>query len=354
MKNFHHTLVALLLTACARSADAPAPDLEGDLEVVRAVTILESDSVFIARPSAIETTPDGAFLVGDLSSASVLEFDATGGFVRRYGNRRGKGPGEMVAPVAIAVGPDGGVAVEDAALRRTSEFERGTGTLLRSVVHAGDLFSLAYHGVRLRGALFDVADTAAILDFGASPPTVLGALPQSLRSPAARTYLRHAVLSNDSTSTVTAYPGLDSLYVHDHTDRSVRTIPVPVRRRAGSSAALLKYAQGGVGRSFDPDTVRVSWPVRVRRRTDGVILLLFLDPATSRLPARYHVTALVPSGLPAFTDLRVPLASPDRTVASLTDSSVLLLEQLVDDRDIPTTRIREFRLPGTGSAQAIR
>lgn len=220
--------------------------------------------------------------------------------------------------------------------------------MLRSVTHIGDVFSLAYHGSHLRGALFDVADTAAIIDMDAWP-SISGSLPRSLWPPVARLYLRHAVISNGSTHPVTAYPGIDSLYVRDQATGRMRTIAVPVRQRRGGSAALLRLERGGARPPLDPDTVPYLLPdTHTTTRHAATPPRSRESPSPRAVPCDRADTI----GHGRVIGLRISPESPDRTVATLTDSSVLV--QLVDDANVPKTHVREFRLPGVPAAPIWR
>ena len=72
----------------------------------------------------------------DRGSHRVMVYDASGRFVRQIG-RKGGGPGNFSAPMAMAVFPDGRVVVSDVARRAFSVFD-GDGKFLRSIPFAGE------------------------------------------------------------------------------------------------------------------------------------------------------------------------------------------------------------------------
>jgi hypothetical protein len=138
------TLAAALLGAALLSGDAAAQD--------RIVRLPERDRALAGTPAQVFAIgrADGAahetfgivagvafdandnLYVLDRQSAHVLVYDRTGRFIRQIGSE-GQGPGELMVPLALAVGGDGTVIVSDIGRPGYSLF-RPDGTFLRNVV----------------------------------------------------------------------------------------------------------------------------------------------------------------------------------------------------------------------------
>ncbi len=82
------------------------------------------------RPGAIQCLGEGRLAVLDVGRSRVAVFDRNGNYVRQIG-RKGRGPGELLNPVDMAVGPDAKVYVLDSGNRRLSIFD-STGVFLSS------------------------------------------------------------------------------------------------------------------------------------------------------------------------------------------------------------------------------
>ena len=74
------------------------------------------------HPGAIQYLVGGRLAVLDVGRSRAVVFDRDGNYVRQIG-RKGRGPGELLNPVDMAVGPDGKVYVLDSGNRRLSIFD---------------------------------------------------------------------------------------------------------------------------------------------------------------------------------------------------------------------------------------
>ena len=88
-----------------------------------------SDSVYFNRPTDVAQTPNGSVYVSDgYRNTRVIEFDATGRFVREWG-QPGTAPGQFNVPHGIAVDSGGRVYVADRGNARLQVFD-STGRFL--------------------------------------------------------------------------------------------------------------------------------------------------------------------------------------------------------------------------------
>ncbi|HEU0013105.1 MAG TPA: hypothetical protein VFQ45_05450 [Longimicrobium sp.] len=118
---------ALLLAACGRGADAPAPRT---VALSRADTLVAQESGDIGMAADLAVDERGDVYVLDYMLHRVLVVPAEGGPARTIG-RRGAGPGELTGPVALAAAADS-VRVADRGNGRVQVFTRG-GAPVRTV-----------------------------------------------------------------------------------------------------------------------------------------------------------------------------------------------------------------------------
>lgn len=125
------SVLTVLLGACGDGRAAPpaeaAPQIGaakfGDaFELVRSVTLEQSDSALIVRVSGIDVDARGRILIGDVSEGNVKLFSPEGRLLRVIG-RKGSGPGEFEQPRYPRFGPDGLIYVADAQNPRIQVFD---------------------------------------------------------------------------------------------------------------------------------------------------------------------------------------------------------------------------------------
>jgi len=80
--------------------------------------------------------PDGSIAVLDWDNLRVQIFDGEGGFVRSIGSK-GKGPGQMINPLSVAVGAGGEIIVGDYQRKDVQVFSK-EGELLQIIGKGGD------------------------------------------------------------------------------------------------------------------------------------------------------------------------------------------------------------------------
>lgn len=100
------------------------------LRLLSRVRVVESDSLFLSRPTEIALGSTGHVYITEGNEARVLELAPDGTIARAFG-RKGQGPGEFMSPSTLAVLGDSMLAVYDRVQRRlvfiglkTWKFER--------------------------------------------------------------------------------------------------------------------------------------------------------------------------------------------------------------------------------------
>lgn len=92
------------------------------------IIIGEDSPMLLERPQAGTVDESGRVLVTDMGNASVFVFDETGGKLSVW--RKATGTNDFIAPVGIAVGPEGQVFVADAELALIARLDRDGNALV--------------------------------------------------------------------------------------------------------------------------------------------------------------------------------------------------------------------------------
>lgn len=119
-------------------------------EVFRVGTVEGKDwEMFSGVRSVAFDRADNMYLL-DTQNTRVVVFDAKGGFIRQFG-KKGGGPGELQAPLAMDITSDGRVVVSDLGNRAFVVFERD-GTYVRNIPFGDELgFPMAMSADRSGG-----------------------------------------------------------------------------------------------------------------------------------------------------------------------------------------------------------
>lgn len=126
-------VMLLILAGCSSEPESGnAPDIQSapraSIDSLH-LFVGPSTNKTISRPIAVEVLPDGKIAALDVKLNKVLLFNPDGSLDRALG-RRGKGPGEFVAPRALQV-RNSTINVIDVALQRVNQFDP-KGTFIRN------------------------------------------------------------------------------------------------------------------------------------------------------------------------------------------------------------------------------
>src|SRR5688572_609713 len=104
------------------------------------------DWELLSRVSQVAFDREENLYVLDGGNNRVLVFNPQGKFVRKFG-KKGGGPGELMAPVGVAITPDGQVAVSDLGRGAISLFKKD-GTFVKNITLGDDYgFPVAFQGI---------------------------------------------------------------------------------------------------------------------------------------------------------------------------------------------------------------
>ena len=102
------------------------------LEPVSRVRVVETDTLFLSRPTEIAIGPAGHIYVTEGNEARVLDLAPDGSIVRTFG-RKGQGPGEFMSPSTLAVLGDSLLVVHDRVQRRLTVIGLKTWKFVRAM-----------------------------------------------------------------------------------------------------------------------------------------------------------------------------------------------------------------------------
>jgi hypothetical protein len=119
-----------LLSAGGESSAQQTPP--AGLSLVSRVPVVETDSVFLSRPTEIAVGPDGHVYVTEGNEARILDIAPNGRIARAFG-RKGQGPGEFMSPSTLAVLGDSQLVVHDRVQRRLTTIDLKTWKYLGSL-----------------------------------------------------------------------------------------------------------------------------------------------------------------------------------------------------------------------------
>lgn len=233
------TLLAAIsiLLACGGSGDQK--DGGASLESVvwqDSVRLVETDSEFIAGAGGLSRSTDGVFAVSDVSSGRILLYANDGSFLSSVG-RRGRGPGEFLAPSVVEF-QGNEILVLDNPTRRVSRFELGNSTPLSALRVPGSAMDMQVVGAGLVVASADVQTETSLAHNvdGADSLVAAGRLPSSYsRFPRLKRNLALGVLAGSERGVWLGMQGSNSIEFYElpRLGRPTYSVEIPRVRRRG-------------------------------------------------------------------------------------------------------------------------
>ena len=162
----------------------------------------------------------------------------------------------------------------------------------------------------------------------------------------------HAVLAMRDGHIALTCPEFNRVSITTAHGVAMDSVVIPPLRRVGDGRTALRRLAGNP--ALPPDRVRVSWPVRVRMCAGATIAVMQLDPPICRGAATRCVSLVPVYEHASCVHMRMPVELNDPVVAMLTDSSVVLLAQLLSREDRPVVRVREFGFRWGGGVSGRR
>lgn len=341
--------VALLLNADCTDADRAPPGAGPAVRTYGILRLQEPDSLYLARPSAMERGAHGETFVSDIVANRVVRYDADGTPTQVIG-RPGGGPGEFRQAASVFFRDDSTLAVLDLSRGAYQLFDIETGTFRRALPCEGLGWSVAYQdSVIWLGAMNLRRGTSiAVLAAGAdSFEYKIPLPPEYLRTQIlAGTYVgAHVVAWRDTL--LVGMTGSDLLRVFTTDGRLVDSVRVPVRVRRGvppDIEQLLTRPRQGVR-----EWARLSSSlVGLFRQSQGELVLVHADYRNVRptASADVYVTTLAPDRRTACVDTPLQVSFDAAPILSFRADTLYVLDREVSDTAV-ATRVTAYGVDGS-------
>lgn len=341
------TLIALLCAAAPTAVGAQV------LRPTDSIAVREDNGVIVNRVVAVAAR-GGRTFIGDGGESRVLEIGPRGNIVRVFG-RKGRGPGELLSPGALAVGGDTALFVLDAGQRRLSVFDLRTGAFVRGFPVTGPMGfapSLVVSGPALLVPQMDEPTKTSIATL--SDSGTVG----SREGPLPPIGERHPILLGSHPMAAYTVSGRDvyAIYalspaLHHWTrgSRTGETISLPVRSRRGVSEARYDAL------IRDPSRARElmydhSFPADVGVIAPGMVVLVTFDPTLGNKgtwSGPHHVTLVDVARRRVCPDAEVPVPREPLPRVALDGRTLVAVYQAVSADGDAATIIRRFTMQPT-------
>jgi len=243
--------------------------------------LAESDSAFVAQPGGLHVGPGGELLVSDAVNARVFVFESSG-VLRQIVGARGRGPGELLSPSAVAILGGDRLIVVDNATARLNQFSLADGSYLGAVRLPGAVTDIraANDGVWLASAQFESGRSHASWKAGTDVMTHHGNVPEAYeRFPRLRRNLGHGTLALAPDGLWVGMMGTNSLELFADAGDTVASRSVEIRRERRRGVPLDNSAMLASEMSYEDEVQSVSALVASGALTDGRIATVHLDLA---------------------------------------------------------------------------
>ncbi len=349
-------LLAVLSAAACSQTDVDPETARPVARVAAVDTLLESDTIYVARVSRAYMAPDGRTFVTDQVQRRVLEFASDGALLRVFG-RSGDGPGEFRGPTAMSVWGRDSLVVTDLTNRRVSVFRQSDGQFLWHANGLGSVSSLGPVGSRLIVASLspDSFTTVGILEPGSRTLRPALPLPDSLlRHQLGIASFPRSVVGVSATHVVTAVLWSDVVSVFDSALAPQFSFVVPRRTRRAipvDLAAALRPVANTSGRStlmpalISIEVLRNGWLAFVHKEwiaPPGGIS----DPTRVAIEATMHayVTVVDLSARRACADIELPTDWSENPQFISVGETIAGVGHVVGASARPTLEVRKFEL----------
>lgn len=317
------SFLALLMTGCGteqRAASAPLSAPWTD-----SVRLQETDSAFLASPSGLVVSADGRIFISDLAAGQVLAFDDAGSFLGRYG-RRGRGPGELLAPSVLEIRGGDELLVLDNPTARVSRFDMGTRASKGTIRLLGPTMDLRSDGgaIWMQTTQAEPRTTLVSWDAAAESLRTAGQLPESYaRFPR---LLRSTALGSVALSGNEVWIGMQGAnsierYATAEPTVPTATVEIPRARRRGVPLDDAELMQREM--SYEDEIASMSMLSALGILSDGRI-------ATVHFDAAFVNDVLVAEAFLSVIDPRTGSGCIDLPLT--TDESVVPVLRFVGDR----------------------
>ena len=290
------TLVAAGAVACStpatRDSGGPLPRLVFELE------LREPDSVYLSRPADF-VRDAGSIVVADMFQNQIMEFDGVTGQPPRVLGRPGAGPGEFLDIAGLFLIGDTVLGAVDFGRRHFALLDRRSGAFMRSRPFEGWPRSTIPFPDRVVFGAMNLQRGTALGVWSLVSDSITYSIPlapEYAASPALAGSYTGALVAVWSDTLLLAMSGLNRLEYYSLSGTYLSGLELPVRRRRGSSPAMIEELTPRPGRSVEESWGRVFAIMELHRAPDGRTLIVHGDQQLRvegrRITGTYFVSVL--------------------------------------------------------------
>jgi hypothetical protein len=349
--SFYLRLAVAGLGAVACNDGDPALRTSGPkLSLVGSVELQESDSLYLARPTALVPSAQHGTFVADMFFQRIILFDARGRPVLQIG-RKGHGPGEFVDVARLGMLGDSVLFAIDYGTRRLQLFDARTGHFNVGYAYDGKYWSTETWGdtLLLGDMNFARRSVIALWPLGGASVVHYGTLPQSfLASPALASV--HSLVSAASLGSgfIVGTSGDDHLVRLSFDGHVVDSARIPSFRRRGTPSDIVKTFSSP--RPFPELFASASFLMGMHVRTTGDIILVHFDQDIQgkNISSRIFVSVVSGDLRRACVDAPLEVKADAQPVTAFDGDDLLLLLQRVGTDNHVHSVVERWRIESEG------
>ena len=342
------------------SAQQALPRTPG-LELVSRVRVVETDALFLSRPTEIAFGPAGHVYVTEANEARVLDLAPDGTIARTFG-RKGQGPGEFMHPTTLAVLGDSMLVVHDRVQRRLTFIGLKTWTYQRAVPVSlvWPPFMRAVGPVLFVGA-WDLESRTSVARVGAGGELLAreGIYPEiGIKYPMLiQGAFAWSAFAMTDAEVFAIYEVSPAIFRWSRGSKTGTEIPLPKKSRRGLDPSIFEQMlqdPGNNARNLKLMYDR-SIPVTIEFVAGGILAVVTMDYTVEQntQTVAFHVTVLDLARNRSCLDLPVPLARQSMSMrdgiprVAMRNNLLVVLEQGLDARGESAPTLSTYRVDPT-------
>jgi hypothetical protein len=319
---------------------------------------VETDALFLSRPTEIAIGPDGHVYVTEGNEARLLDIAPNGQITRAFG-RKGQGPGEFMSPSTLAVIGDSQLVVHDRVQRRLTtiglrswKFEGSLPSpqawppFLRAV---GSSLFVGVFDLESRTSVATVGPAGAMLQRQGNYPEIGIKYPMLISGAFA-----HSAFAVNNSDVYALYEVAPSIFHWKRGTREATEIPFPKARRRGVDPSIFEQMLQDPGNQERNQKLAYdrSIPVTMEFVAAGVLAAVTMDYSMQgdTHGAEFHVSILDLVRNRSCIDLPIPIARNSMSMRdgipriAMRNDVLVVLEQGLDTRGESAPTLSIYRV----------
>jgi hypothetical protein len=342
-------LLLMIAVACRDGSSNSESRVVTTIEWVQwtdSTRLVEDDSTLVAELGGLAIGSEGALFVSDVATGQVLAFSPSGELTQRIG-RRGRGPGEMLAPAVLELTAEGDLLVLDNPTGRISRFRLSDGEYQSAVRLIGPTADIRYAGTDLWMTTAQVATNTSLARLSAGTDTLIatGRLPVEYTTyPRLLRAMALGALDLRGDHLWVGMQGTNAVerYAANAATSPVATVEIPRVRRRGVPLDDPTALKAEV--SYEDEVASTSLLVALGALDDGRVATMHLDAtiAESGLSVVAYLSVMNPETGAVCVDMRVPIEGSAVPVFRFEGNWLHLAEAMAESDGSSQTWVRRL------------